>query len=201
MINLKIGGMIVAAFIAGAFIASPELRAYAANTVYSTDIVDGEVKNPDIAAGAVTNSKIAGNSISNTKIQDNAVTLSKIAANSVDGSKILDNSITAADIGVDAVRASELAGVSKLIFAQCPNSTYSGEGGSPGSIIFAQCVVSGVDAGDAIVAMIDGADDSCYGIDHAYTYASGILVGLRNHCDVSASVNGKATISAIVFKQ
>ena len=30
MINLKIGGIIVAAFIAGAFAASPELRAYAA---------------------------------------------------------------------------------------------------------------------------------------------------------------------------
>jgi len=44
MISLKIGGIIVAAFIAGAFIASPELRAYAANTVYSTDIVDVEVR-------------------------------------------------------------------------------------------------------------------------------------------------------------
>ena len=46
MISLKIGGIIVAAFIAGAFVASPELRAYAANTVYSTDIVDGQVKKP-----------------------------------------------------------------------------------------------------------------------------------------------------------
>ena len=44
MISLKVGGIIVAAFIAAVFVASPELRAYAANTVYSTDIVDGQVK-------------------------------------------------------------------------------------------------------------------------------------------------------------
>jgi len=40
MISLKIGGIIVAAFIAGAFVASPELRAYAANTIGSSDIID-----------------------------------------------------------------------------------------------------------------------------------------------------------------
>jgi len=49
MISLKVGGIIVAAFIAGAFVASPELRAYAANTVYSTDIVDGQVKKTQIS--------------------------------------------------------------------------------------------------------------------------------------------------------
>src|SRR5207247_10505696 len=81
MISLKVGGIIVAAFIAGAFVASPELRAYAANTVYSTDIVDGQVKNPDLAG--------------------NAVTYSKIAPGSIDGSKIVDQSIKSVDIGPD----------------------------------------------------------------------------------------------------
>ena len=79
MISLKIGGIIVAAFIAGAFVASPELRAYAANTVYSTDIVDGQVKTPDIATSAVTNSKIVTGAVTNSKIGTNAVTSSKIA--------------------------------------------------------------------------------------------------------------------------
>src|SRR5437867_6624628 len=151
MIGLKIGGIIVAAFIAGAFVASPELRAYAANTVYSTDIVDGEVKNPDIAAGAVTNSKIAGNSISNTKIQNNAITLPKIAANSVDGSKILDNSITAADIGPDAVRASELAGVSRLIFGAPCTITFLANSGGIGPF---DCPAPGAKIGDHVVATL-----------------------------------------------
>ncbi|HEV8387687.1 MAG TPA: zinc ribbon domain-containing protein [Nitrososphaera sp.] len=36
-------GFVVAAFVAGSFVASPELRAYAANTVFSTNIVTGQV--------------------------------------------------------------------------------------------------------------------------------------------------------------
>jgi len=37
--------------------------AYAANTVFSTDIVDGEVMEADIGASAVTSAKIADNSL------------------------------------------------------------------------------------------------------------------------------------------
>jgi hypothetical protein len=89
MISLKVGGFIVAAFIAGAFIASPELRAYAANTVFSTDIKDGEVKTPDLANNAVT------------------------------AAKIKDGEVKAAEIATDAVGAAELAGVTKLLFGEC----------------------------------------------------------------------------------
>src|SRR5437773_9111915 len=98
MISLKIGGIIVAAFIAGAFVASPELRAYAANTVYSTDIVDGQVKTPDIATSAVTNSKIASSAVTNSKIGTYAVSNSKLATNSVSSSKITDGTISYADL-------------------------------------------------------------------------------------------------------
>lgn len=45
---LKIGGIIVAAFIAGAYLASPELRAYAANTVWSSDIINNSIQSVDI---------------------------------------------------------------------------------------------------------------------------------------------------------
>ena len=46
MINPKVIGLLVAAFVAGSFVASSELRAYAANTVFSTDIVDGKSRRP-----------------------------------------------------------------------------------------------------------------------------------------------------------
>jgi hypothetical protein len=91
VISVKIGTVIAAAFVAGAFVASPELRAYAANTVFSTDIVDGEVKTADLANNAITSSKIK------------------------------DSEVKAAEIAQDAVGASELKGVSKLIFAECTN--------------------------------------------------------------------------------
>jgi len=118
MISLKIGGIIVAAFIAGAFVASPELRAYAANTIGSSDIIDesilsqdiknGEVKSADLGTSAVTNSKIASSAVTNSKIGSSAVTSSKIAtggvtnsdiaANAVTGDKIVDGTIGYADV-------------------------------------------------------------------------------------------------------
>lgn len=70
MINAKMTGMLLAAFVAGSFVASPELRAYAANTVGSADIInntiqsvdikDSEVKAADIAANAVGASELIG---------------------------------------------------------------------------------------------------------------------------------------------
>ncbi|HEV8387657.1 MAG TPA: hypothetical protein VGQ03_08545 [Nitrososphaera sp.] len=70
MINARTLGMQDAAFVAGSFIASPELRAYAANTIGSSDIINesilsadlknGEVKASDIATDAVGAAEIVG---------------------------------------------------------------------------------------------------------------------------------------------
>jgi hypothetical protein len=73
--------------------------AYAANTVFSTDIVDGEVKHADLAGNSVTSTNIYNGSVLNAEIGDNAV----------DGSKIFDASISAADLGFDAVDSGEIA--------------------------------------------------------------------------------------------
>ncbi|MGH9876863.1 MAG: hypothetical protein ACREBU_21535 [Nitrososphaera sp.] len=104
MMNPKILGLVVTAFVAGSFVSSPELRAYAVATITSADIVnetiqsvdirDGEVKASDIAAGAVRSSEIATN----------------------------------------AVGASELIGVTKLMFVDCPitDNTERAPGGGQG---------------------------------------------------------------------
>ena len=62
--------------------------AYAANTVFSSDIVDGQVKTPDLANGAVANAKLAGG----------AVTSDKVADESLRGRDVLDNALRGADI-------------------------------------------------------------------------------------------------------
>lgn len=64
------GAVIVPAFIAGAFVASPEQGAYAANAIGSGDIIDesiqsadiknGQVKAADIATDAAGSAEIAG---------------------------------------------------------------------------------------------------------------------------------------------
>lgn len=100
---------IVGSFIAGAFLASPDLRAYAANTVFSTDIVDGQVKTVDIANGNVTNAKLAANSVTTTKIGTSAVTNSDIAANAVTSGKIADGAVTNADLAGSAVTTNKIA--------------------------------------------------------------------------------------------
>jgi hypothetical protein len=103
--------------------------AYAANTVFSTDIVNGEVKTPDLAASAVTSPKILDGGVKATDINndsvssntisdggvhtadlaDGGVTGQKVADSAVDGSKVADNSLGAADLGPSSVGSSEIA--------------------------------------------------------------------------------------------
>ena len=62
--------------------------AYAANTVFSTDIVDGEVKTADLANGAATSAKLADGSITGDKVKDG----------SIQGRDVLDNNLKGVDI-------------------------------------------------------------------------------------------------------
>ena len=70
------------------FVAVGTGGAYAANTIFSTDIVDGEVKTADLADAGVTRNKIASG----------AVTLGKVGANAVDSTKVVDNSLRGDDL-------------------------------------------------------------------------------------------------------
>jgi hypothetical protein len=48
--------------------------AYAANTVFSTDIVNGEVKTPDLALNVVTSGKIANGQVRRGDLDPSAIT-------------------------------------------------------------------------------------------------------------------------------
>ena len=107
--------------------------AYAANTVFSADIVDGEVKTVDLGNNAVRSAKIRNEqvlnqdlgvgavnsasvldesmhandlsafSVGSTEIATNAVNATEIADNSIDSGEIIDDSIHAADLAAGAV--------------------------------------------------------------------------------------------------
>ena len=98
----------VASFLALA-IAVGTGSAYAANTVFSTDIVDGEVKSADIAGAAVTNSKLGPNSIGSGKILDATVAHADLANDSVNSANVLNESLTSSDLATDSVNATEVA--------------------------------------------------------------------------------------------
>jgi hypothetical protein len=90
--------------------------AYAANTVFSSDIVDGEVGSADvkdnsintfdvhsflgvdIVDGTVAAEDLASNSVGSTEILTDAVRGSDIADNTIDTGEIINNSLTTADI-------------------------------------------------------------------------------------------------------
>jgi hypothetical protein len=73
MEKVKVFWMVTAAFIAGAFLASPELRAYAAATIGSADIIDGSIQSIDIGSGQVKTADIGGSAVTTPKIKDGTI--------------------------------------------------------------------------------------------------------------------------------
>jgi hypothetical protein len=68
------------------FVALGPTAAYAANTVFSTDIVDGQVQTADLGDLAVTTRKIAFDTIGTGRIIDNTVSSADIKGADVKGS-------------------------------------------------------------------------------------------------------------------
>lgn len=62
-------GIVAVAFVAGSFVASPELRAFAANTVGSTDIINESILSEDIKNSQVKASDIATDAVGAAEIQ------------------------------------------------------------------------------------------------------------------------------------
>ena len=114
--------------------------AYAANTVFSTDIVDGEVMNADLASNAVSSAKIANQAVKTTdlgdaavtaaKIGDGEVTSSKIAAGAVDTLSILNGTISSTDIAASTITGSNILNGSVLGSDLATDTISSGNIGS-----------------------------------------------------------------------
>src|SRR3954447_3756646 len=86
--------------------------AYAANTVRSSDIVDGQVKNADIGANAVSTGKINDGAVTSNDIRTGSVRSSEIAAAAVGASEVANDSLTLSDIAGAASNGSvSLSGI------------------------------------------------------------------------------------------
>lgn len=185
MRGTKLYAMLAAMFMAGAFLASPDLRAYAST-----------IANDVICTGCVGTSDIAGNAITSAKIKDGEVKTADIANGAANSAKIVDNSITAADLAPDSVGGSELQGVTKLLFGECVFNSAVGLG--PGTLITFTCAISGVDGDDFAVATLR-AGNGCYEVAKATPFDGGsVLVSLRNECPTTQTT-GAGTIAVIVY--
>jgi hypothetical protein len=79
------------------------------NTVFTDDIVNGEVKTADIGGGEVRSPDILDSGVKATDIADGHVRSLEIAPDAVDSSEIAANAVKADEVDADAVGSSEIA--------------------------------------------------------------------------------------------
>jgi hypothetical protein len=80
------------------FVAVSTGGAYAANTIFSSDIVNGEVKTPDLASEAVSGPKLKPGAVGTDRLADGAVTSEQVKDGTLAGRDVLDNTLRGADI-------------------------------------------------------------------------------------------------------
>jgi hypothetical protein len=83
--------------------------AYAANTVSSTDIIDGQVKNQDIATNAVRTAKVANENLTGADLQDGTVSSSDLGPGSVGNNEIQGSAVGQGEIADGAVTTFKIA--------------------------------------------------------------------------------------------
>jgi hypothetical protein len=78
------------------------------NTVFSDDIVDGEVKSVDLQDLGVANADLAGNSVGSNKINNGGVANADLGADSVSSAKVTDGSLTGGDVADNTLGTSDI---------------------------------------------------------------------------------------------
>ena len=154
------------------FVALGTGTAYAANTVFSTDIVDGQVKTPDIADNAVITTKIPVGAIGTGRILDGTIANVDIAAGAVKSNSVLDESLTSADLATNSVGATEI---------------------SDGSIDSGELVDNSVLAGDLGQDSVGNSELQ----DNAVASANVVNESLTTADLAGAAVNGSISLSGI----
>ena len=82
--------------------------AYAANTIFSSDIVNGEVKEADIGTAAVLEDEIGQGAVATAELKNNAVTGVKVSDNSLKGADIDESTLS--NIGGGGAAGGDLTG-------------------------------------------------------------------------------------------
>ena len=172
-------GLLAVAFVAGSFVASPELRAQAAATIGSADIID--------------------NSIQSVDIKDVEVKTADLAGNSVTAAKIKDGEVKAAEIATDAVGGAELSMVTKLIFGQCMlTNSEATTNIQPLEVSDINCSISGVDNDDSAVATLNNSN-FCFHAAKAEPETNSVHVNITNECSTAQQVGSDSSIAVMVF--
>src|SRR5262245_35792285 len=90
------------------FVSLGGVGAYAANTIYSDDIVDGQVMRQDIANDAVNGAKNPSGNIDSTDPKANALTTVSIAPLAVTNARLAPNAVTGDKVAPDTLTGSNI---------------------------------------------------------------------------------------------
>ena len=163
------------------------------HSIKGNDIENAAVGSLQIEPGAVGTSQIENHSIKGIDIENAAVGSLQIEPGAVGSSQIENNSIRGVDIEDGAITADDMAGVSKLIFAKCTDTTQVVLNGGQAQFI---CAVPGAAAGDNVVATLNQGN-GLLAIE-ATALTDEVLIQLGN--SIGQNLNtGDITISIIVF--
>ncbi len=121
--------------------------AYAANTVFSTDIVNGEVKTVDIHAQAVKAGKIGTNAVTSAEVANNSLTTADLLGASVTGhvslSGIANGRCAQVTFGIGGAQVGEVPLVATGAAIQNGIFMYANRVSSAGHVEVTVCNMSG----------------------------------------------------------
>lgn len=169
--------------------------AYAADTIFSTDIVDGEVKTPDLASNVVGTGKIGNNQVFPEDVRDDTLPDGglrsvDLAAGSVGSSEVSDGSIGSAELGAASVGSSEIA-TGAVGTAEVADASLTGTDVATGSLGGSDVGDSSLTGTDILPSSLTGSDvaaDSLSGADIADTSTVGGLEINESSLDISGLV-------------
>jgi hypothetical protein len=78
------------------------------NTVFSDDIVNGEVKTADLAANAVNSAKIADGQVTEADIGQGAVATAELKNDAVTTQKVLNGALVGGDVADNALKGADV---------------------------------------------------------------------------------------------
>jgi hypothetical protein len=144
--------------------------AWAADTIGSADIIDGqvktadigdaEVKEADVGQGAVTSAEVKNDSIANGDVAPNSLASGRVADGSLTGTDVANNSIKGADVDEstldvgDAGRAYARVSPDCDILSNCPVDQSKGISGATHEATGVYCVTApGIDSQETAAAV------------------------------------------------
>jgi hypothetical protein len=95
------------------------------NTVFTDDIVNGEVKTPDLANASVASTKLRDNAVGTDKIANGSVQNGDLGSDAVDGTKVADETINGSEVLDGGIGLGDLADNS-VNSAKVANNSLSG---------------------------------------------------------------------------